>query len=358
MISSRTSDALLALTRLGLSNTGDVLSETIDWTELKALAEQHGLSAVVIDGIDCLPEKNRPPKEFLLQWIGGVLNGYEARYKHCKNVMGEMAGYYNAHGLKMMLLKGYACGLDWPKPEHRPYGDIDIWLFGKYKEADELLAKEEGIKIDRSHHHHTVFGWCGFMVENHYDFVNVHAHRSSVELEKVFKKLGRDDTHYVDVEGERVYLPSANLHALFLIKHMVSHFTSVSINLRHVLDWAFFVKIHGAEVDWEWLLPLLDKFKMRSFFDCVNAICVEDLGFSVDIFPYVKFDPFLKERVLGDILEPEFVAAEPRGVASRLLYKYKRWQGNAWKQRLCYPESRWSSFWWGLWAHVIKPRCH
>lgn len=345
----------LSLVSIGMGHNAHLNTYSLNWPVIQTVAIKQGILGLVVDGIDKLPVSERPPKEMMLQMVGAVVQGFEHRHDLYKKSIAKLASFYNAHGIKMMLLKGYACGLDWPKPEHRPYGDIDIWLFGKYKEADALLAKEKDIKIDRSHHHHTVFGWDRFTVENHYDFVNVHAHKSSAELEHLFKELGSDDTHYVDVEGERVYLPSPNLHSLFLIKHMVSHFTAVSINLRQVLDWAFFVKAHGAEVNWEWLLPVLDKFKMRSFFDCVNAICVEDLGFSSDIFPYVKSDPFLKDRVLEDIIEPAFVAAEPHGIVPRLLYKYRRWQGNVWKQQLCYPESRWSSFWWGLRAHMIKP---
>ena len=72
--------------------------------------------------------------------------------------------------------------------------------------------------------------------------MNVYAHRSSSELEAVFKEAGRDKTCFVKVNGEKVYLPSYNLHALFLIKHMVSHFASEFITLRHILDWAFFAK--------------------------------------------------------------------------------------------------------------------
>ena len=259
-----------------------------------------------------------------------------------------------------MLLKGYACSIDWPKPEHRPSGDIDIWLFGKQKEADAALAAsskfhDSSFKIDSSHHHHTVFDWCGLSVENHYDFVNVHAHKSSAQLEKVFKELGEDDSHSVEVLGEKVYLPSPNLHALFLIRHMVSHFAAAEITLRQVLDWAFFVEKHTKEVDWEWLDGLLVKYHMKEFVGCINAICVEDLGFSVDIFPELQFVPELKERVLEDILDPEYTAAEPKGFLPRLIYKYKRWQGNAWKQKMCYGESRWSAFWGGIWAKILKP---
>ena len=266
-----------------------------------------------------------------------------------------MAAFYNSHGYKMMVVKGYACSLDWPRPEHRPCGDIDIWLFGKQKEADALLGKEKGLEIDTSHHHHTVFYWRDFMVENHYDFVNVHAHKSNKELEKVFKRLGMDDTHTEEVIGEKIFFPCANLHALFLTSHLATHFASSEISLRQVLDWAFFVEKHTKEIDWVWLNGEFEKFHLKDFVSCINAICVEDLGFEAGIFNGVQFNPPLKDKVLRDIIIPAFGVEEPNRLLPRLIYKYKRWQGNAWKQELCYSESRWSAFWTSVWNHILKP---
>lgn len=197
--------------------------------------------------------------------------------------------------------------------------------------------------------------WIVSSTENHYDFVNVHALRTNAELEKVFKDLGADDSHSVAVMGEHVYLPSPNLHALFLIRHMVSHFAAAEITLRQVLDWAFFVEKHGKDVDWEWLDEMLIKFHMKEFMSCINAICAGNLGFDVRLFPDVTFNPILKDMVLSDILDPALGTAEPRELLPRLVYKYKRWQGNAWKQQLCYSESRWESFWTGIWAKILKP---
>ncbi len=355
MLSSNNIEFFLTLVRLGIGRSAARFPEQIDWQAIADFANKHGLLAVMIDGIERLPEQKRPPKALLLEWIGNTLQSYEQRYTLYEKAICKLAGFYNQKGYKMMLIKGYACNLDWPKPEHRPCGDIDIWLFGKQKEADALLAKEKGIKVDESHHHHTVFDWQGFTVENHYDFVNVYAHKSSRELEKIFKDLGQDDSHYVVVNGENVYLPSPNLHALFLLRHMVSHFAAAEITLRQVLDWAFFVEKHNKEVDWDWLTELLEKYHMKDFFNCINAICVEDLGFSPTLFPSVQFLPSMKDRVLNDILEPEYTAAEPKGLFKRLVYKYRRWQGNAWKQEICYGESRWSAFWSGIWAKILKP---
>ena len=273
---------------------------------------------------------------------------------HCRTIA-EMAGFYNTHGFRMMVLKGYACSLNWPKPEHRPCGDIDIWQFGQQKEADAILSKEKRIKIDCSHYHHTVFYWRNIMVENHYDFLDISTRKSTREQELMLKELGKDDSYYVSLFGEKVYLPSPNLHAFFLIRHMADHFASVSITLRQLLDWAFFVRKYGRKIDWEWLYSVLYKFQLMNFTNCLNAICVEDLGFDSSSFQSFQFNPILEERIFKDILNPKYEAEEPNCLIPRLLFKYRRWQGNAWKQRLCYPESRWVAFWSGIWAKILKP---
>lgn len=355
MTLSRTSDALLALTRLGAGNVGGILPDNIKWTELKALAEQHGLSAIVLDGIERLPESKRPPQVFLLEWIGEVLQNYEYLYEQYVKAIMELAGFYNRHGYKMMVLKGYACSLDWPKPEHRPCGDIDIWQFGKQKEVDSLLGKEKGVEIDSSHHHHTVFYWRDFMVENHYDFINVHHHRSHVELEAILKELGQDDSQSVELYGEKVYLPSANLHALFLLKHLTLHFSTGEINLRQLLDWAFFVRAHGKDVDWERTENVIEQFGMKEIYGIFNAICVEELGFVPNIFNFVQYNPFLKQRAVEDIMRVTPANEVPMNMFRRVFYKYHRWKANEWKHELCYRDSMWSAFWSGVWNHLLKP---
>lgn len=356
LISSRTSDVFLALVRLGIGHDRSCFPNEVDWLAIKTLADQHGLSAVVLDGIEKLPDNSRPPKDVLLNWIGETLQEYEQRYALYGKAIAEMAGWHNANGFKMMVLKGYACAMNWPKPEHRPCGDIDIWQFGQQKEADDLLAREMKIKVDTSEHHHTVYYWRDFMVENHYDFLNVYQHKSSAEMEKIFKELGKDDSCFVEMNGEKVYLPSPNMHALFLLKHSMCHFAAESITLRQLLDWAFFVEKHGGEVEWDWLEKILEQYGMRHMYDIYNAICVGNLGFDVNLFPKVQFNPDLKERVLNEILSPQYPINDlPTNILKRVVFKYKRWRDNAWKHRLCYKESMWSSFWSGVWMHLLKP---
>ena len=356
-------DTFLQLVRLGIGHTGTIYCTGLsDWMALKALAESQGLSAIVLDGLNEVSNSQLSTlnSQLKLSWIGEVLKDYEGRYDVYEKAISTLAGFYNSHGFKMMVLKGYACSIDWSKPNHRPCGDIDIWQFGQQREADATLGswlRVNGSRssIDTSHHHHTVFEWEGFTVENHYDFVNVHHHKSNAEFEKIFKELGMDDSHYVDVLGERVYLPSPNLHALFLLKHMTSHFAAEGLNLRQLLDWAFFVEKHGKDVDWRYVMEVLDRFGMRVMFNIINAICVMDLGFDTSLFPEVQFDAMLKDRVLKEILEPQFSSSIPKNIFSRIVYKFRRWKANEWKHKLCYKESMMSAFWSGVWNHLLKP---
>ena len=175
-------------------------------------------------------------------------------------------------------------------------------------------------------------------------------------LEKTLKELGKDDSHSVELYGERVYTPSPNLHALFLQRHSMLHFLSGEFSIRQLLDWAFFVEAHGKEVDWTWLHEELEIYGMTPLFHLFNTICIEDLGFEADLFPKSEIDTELKKRVLNEILSPEFSETQPAGLIPRVVFKFRRFKANGWKHKLCYKESMWSAFWSGVWGHLLKPK--
>lgn len=364
MTSSRISElkqSFLSLVRLGIGHPVANVPETIDWKSMQALASEQGLSAIVLDGVQGLVDRGwlvegrSMDKALKKQWIGTVIQSYEWKWEDCRKQIGKLASFYNGHGYKLMVVKGYGLSLNYPVPQHRPCGDIDIWAFGKYEEADGALSRELSIRVDSTHHHHTTFYFRGYLVENHYDFVNVHYGHGNEDLEKIFKELAMDDSVRTEIDGQSVCLPSANLHALFVLRHTMSHFASTGMDLRQVLDWGFLIEKQGSEIDWPWFLQVLEQFHMTDFFHCLNAICVEDLGFDRAMFPGFPFAAALKDRVLNDVLFPEFDKPAPPGLFRRIPFKYRRWQANAWKQELCYGDNRFTSFWQGVWSHLLKP---
>ena len=84
-------DTLLTLIRLGIGHPVTILPESIDWEAIRAMAAEQGLSAIVLDGIEKLPEGCRPLQMVLLQWIGETLQGYEYRYELYRSTIAEVA---------------------------------------------------------------------------------------------------------------------------------------------------------------------------------------------------------------------------------------------------------------------------
>ena len=391
MVSVELQDTFLSLVRLGIGN-GTVngsrftVHGSVDWEALKVLADRQGLSAVVLDALntDGTNLTDTIPVQMKLEWIGEVLQNYEARYRAYEKAIGSLAGWYNEHGFKMMVLKGYACALDWPRPEHRPCGDIDIWLFGAQKEADEVLshtdftdntdkiagqARNEGFRvqnqsrigelenrvvIDNSHHHHTVFEWEGFTVENHYDFLNVHVRPSNKRMEAKLKELADFDDNLNLNVSDNIYLPSVAFDAIYLLRHCAAHFASTEMTVRQVLDWGFFMEKHHQEIDWDEYIPYLKEEGMYRFYNLMGLFCMKHLGFDAAIFHGLYEDDLL-ERFSNEIMEPEFKDRENGKLLHSLSVKPRRWWHNRWKNRLCYPDSPWQEFAYGLWAKVLKP---
>lgn len=363
-----TDNRILSLIKYAVANDSkdnvDINFYDADWNNLLTLSKKQGVSALVVDGLQnflsysngCQPlaGKTIADKQRRMQWIGQVV-ACERLYAKHEMVMAELARIYSTNGIRMMVLKGYGLSLDWPVPSHRPVGDLDIYNFGRWKEADEVVARECGVKVDDGHEHHTVFSFRGVAVENHYDFINTKAHRDASRIEARLKQLAERDCREVDVQGSKIYLPSADFNAIFLMRHMGQHFAGEHMNLRQVLDWGFFMRAHSKEVDWKSTIAFLKEIGLYTFFNQINAICVDYLGFSEASFPMINRNDNLEMRILADILHPEFAEEKPsEGLLPILMFKLRRWWHNRWKHPLVYKEWLLPMFLTLLWSHLRR----
>ena len=330
------------------------LYNSIEWNSMFALANQQAIPVLLADGLQVYLSAHLNAKPFAnesvadkqkrMQWLAQVM-AYERLYAKHEKTMIDLAQLYASRGIRMMVLKGYGLSRDWPVPNHRPLGDLDIYNFGKWREADALVAHNCGIKVDDGHEHHTVFNFKGVAVENHYDFINTKAHRDAPKIEARLKALAENGCKEIEVHGAKIYLPSADFNAIFLMRHMGQHFAGEHLNLRQVFDWSFFVRAHHKEVDWNKTIDFLKGIGLYTFFNQINAICVDYLGFSKDLFPTIERNEILEERILRDVLHPEFTDKKPSfGLLSIITFKLHRWWRNRWKHKLIYNDRLWMTF--------------
>lgn len=350
---------LLSLVRLGMHAGTELVPVPagVDWAALYERAGEQGVRAIAWDGYARLYEAGMVTADMdkitKKRWVGSLLTSAEKTYPAYRATVGHLASFYAKHGIRMMVLKGYGLSLNYPVPEHRPCGDVDIWCFGEYRRADRLLQEELGIRVDGSHHHHTTFHFEGQFFENHYDFVNVHAHPSSKVVEARLKELAFQAGETVHLDGVPVYLPSPDFNALFLLRHTAAHFAGEQMTLRQLLDWGTFVQKYHDWIDWDALVSFVDAVGMTPIFRILNGICVDYLGFPADLFPDGRHPE--EARVMEDLFSPEFSESCPSGLLRELFWRFRRWRRGAWKHRLVYPESLVRTFFVQIVSHLMKP---
>ena len=354
---------LLALTKVAINSADKSVSidginqNSVDWNDIVNVSKKQGVSAILIDAIKKIPSDQRPPKPLLLQWIGQMAM-MEQVYAKYKEQIASLAGFYKQHGISMLLLKGYGCNLCYPSPEHRPTGDIDIFLFGKKDKADDLVEKKLGINVRREYHKHSTFDYNGVEVENHAKFIDDVSHKSNLRFENILMSiLKRGECIASPIDN--VLLPPPTFNALFLLRHTGEHFASNEITLRHLLDVGTFFCRYHADIDWAFVFNVYEQERMMQFFNAIATICVEYIGMDAACFASndklysYKTDTDLANRILYDIFEKkEILPMSTVGIdtwGKKIKYgvaKTMRWWHNRWKYRLVYNENLCQSFWW------------
>ena len=370
---------LLNLIKIALGKSKKyTLPNALEWNILFDMSMKQCVPSVVLDGLnkslasEPCQDNNGIGKMDKLKWLSMVLN-MERQYTIHESVIAELAAFYREAGYQMMLLKGYGLSKYWPIPNHRPTGDIDIYLMfmnseGKDKShpawecADKLITEKLGIQVDNSHHHHSVFTYKGIMVENHYDFVNVHSHRSNRWIENEFKTLAltRNEEYTFD-NGAKLLFPSPLLNCLFVARHNAIHFAAEHLNLRQLLDWALFVEDRHKDIDWNYFWNIAKKMGMEKFVLCMSFISIRQLAFEKDVFhipneyeDFQKCNHGLIDKVLDNILHPTDEANDGKGIAY-VINRYKLWKSNLWKHRIVYSDSVFSTFCAQIKSHLMKP---
>lgn len=201
--------------------------------------------------------------------------------------------------------------------------------------------------------HPTTSQFEGQFFKNHYDFINVLSHPSSKIVEARLKELAPVGEEDVEIDGQPVFLPFPDFNSLFLIRHTAAYFAASKMGLRQILDWATFVQKYHSSVDWRGLEAFVESVGMMPFYQILNGICVDYWGFSAAAFPAGRHE--LDERVMDDVLCPEFSDPCPQTFLSQWLWRYRRWRRGAWRQKLVYPESILRTFFVQLKSHLMKP---
>ncbi len=288
-------------THLATSRLKGLSSE--DWKALFEILRGQGVSAVVFDKIKVLPKEVALPKEVLLKWYSQA-SYVERQLTKMFDVAAEFAAKMHENGISVVVLKGVAFGTYYPNPMSRECGDLDCFMLGKGREGDAIAVKIGG-HVEDGGYKHSHMHYKGLTIENHYYLTNFNNTSIGIYTERCLQRLV---SHRCRRIGDTYLLnPSADFNAFFLIKHAQMHFIGEGINIRHLLDWSFFLRKEQDNVDWEQLIPEMERCGVLRFARMLTEICVVKFELVVKVHALrLSADDrkghTLAERVFNDIM--------------------------------------------------------
>ena len=218
---------------------------------------------------------------------------------------------------------------------------------GKKKEGD-LAALELGGTMEEAGYKHSHLIYNGLTIENHRFFTDFDNTPTGMLTEQVLGELIQEGQIYLG--DSKLSCPSANFNALFLLKHAQGHFIDEGIRMRHVLDWALFLREKQEEVDWSKVLPMLEVTHTAQFSGVMTAIAVRYLRIEVLnkglLASASNAEQKMVDAVLADIMgdQPAIYVDGLWHKTKRILRRFRR----MWKFRSLasesYPRMVWNAF--------------
>ncbi len=284
----------------------DALSEgSINWEKLFKMGCEQGVAAIQFDGLQklitqgSLPSHLQPSREMKMKWFGHTVQ-VEKRCKSQYLLSAELAGKFAEQGIRTVVLKGIAAGVNYPEPLRRPCGDLDCFLMGGYENGN-MLAESLGAKVERGHYKHSEIIYKGLMVENHQFCTAIRGSRRAKEFERLLQSLLHEEGS-TKIGETSLENPSPMFNALFLIHHAKGHFLYEGIALRHLCDWAMLLKQQGEEINWDKFSVHSKKYGLNSFADTMTRLSRDLLGVEVPQGYKIEEDAVRDKYLLHEIL--------------------------------------------------------
>ncbi len=276
------------------------------WNEILKFGKRQGISAILLDGLQKLINggdlrvTTKPSKELMMKYVSDCLRLERmcAMQYQCSS---ELAGVYAQHGIRTIVLKGIAAGSNYPNPSHRPCGDLDCFLMGDYEKGN-IVAEKIGAHVVRDHYKHSHIKYKYLEVENHQFCTAIRGSRKMKSFERLLQSIlkeGKTDT----IGDTKLEAPPSLFNALFLIHHAQRHYLSEGIALRHLCDWAMFIKVRGNEVDWKYFKSLAIEYGFADFAAAMTRLCAKYLKIDMPEAYDVGCNDALDDILLEDILK-------------------------------------------------------
>lgn len=301
-----------------------------DWKEIYSLSVRQGIAAMAYDAVEALPEAKKPGKEMQVLWAA-TLENRRGRYERNLMMAEELCGMWANRGISAMVIRGASLAQYYPVPEYRESGDFDCYLLGDYKRGN-VVAEEIGAVVIEMDEGYSLIRYKDLVVKNHIALVRDRREDRMLMLDECLNRcLDTSRMEYLN-EKSMILNPGAEFNARYIVYNNYRLLMSYGISLRHICDWAMFLRSEGANVDWEKFGKFCEEFGFVKFVGAMTDVAVRYMGVDAGGAPV--------DGEFSDTMMESIMRYDP-GVYSRLKtrrqrrrYVRKRRRGEKWVEEM------------------------
>ena len=202
-----------------------------------------------------------------------------------------------AADVPVVVIKGAAAAVNYPHPENRCMGDIDLLVRPQdFHRAFEVLV-DAGFVADKTpddfFRHIRLHSESNIEIELHYHFSCSDNHAQNEVLDAILY-LAISSRVIADCEGYSVSMLPPVENGLVLLSHINQHL-STGLGLRQIIDWMMFVEKYVDDEFWQnGFADLADRIGMKRLAIITTAMCQKYLGLHKDIH-WACYEPVCDE---------------------------------------------------------------
>lgn len=246
---------------LGLQSELSIVPSRDHWKQIYMISSKQTLLGVVFNGVEKLPESQRPPYEILSKWIASVVR-IEQCNKHLNTRVSELAKVCAEHSVQSCLLKGQGVATLYPNPLRRQAGDIDLWVRGGISETIDAFKQISPLD-EICHHHAHCHLFSDTIIEIHFHPSWMYCPITNKRLRKFFSL--KEDSQFGNFNKTLgVNVTDVSFDLVFSAVHIYRHLFTEGIGLRQLLDY-YYILTHSTHEQRVEAFHMLSSLKMEKF---------------------------------------------------------------------------------------------
>ena len=236
-------------------------SEETKWAEILALAERHGVTAVIAGKIKELPHGSRPKGKLLSAFEDRLADSYRD-YEIKMRAMTRLIETLSQAGIDHLLVKGAVLRFLYPSPQLRTSGDTDVVVRPhEYENAIEAL-KNAGFRIDFVKQYFSQIAYGGELFDLHTELESINV-QSKIYYSTPFEDISENTGH--------TYKLKPIYHLLYIITHIAYHLKNGGAGVRMIMDVDALLRYY-PNMDMARFTALCDNIKIKNTAQALIAL--------------------------------------------------------------------------------------